>query len=76
MTHSDQKAEKDEEHRQNMKYDSSTGKLYEELGCSNNNTTGSAPMDTLTSSQPSTSSTTSSSTGMAQTQQVVEIFNS
>jgi hypothetical protein len=30
-------SEKEEERRQNMKYDSSTGKMYEELGCTNNN---------------------------------------
>ncbi len=63
-----------------MKYDSSTGKMYEELGCTNNNGatgtsggggggggTGGTPMDTLT---PSTSSTTSSSSGMTQSQQM------
>jgi hypothetical protein len=50
----DPKLDKDEERRQNMKYDSSTGKLYEELGCSNNsanaaagsNAGGTVPMDT------------------------------
>ena len=64
-----------------MKYDSSTGKMYEELGCTNNNGaagtggggggggggSGGTPMDTLT---PSTSSTTSSSSGMTQSQQM------
>jgi hypothetical protein len=48
-----------------MKYDSSTGKMYEELGCSTNNNAGSA-MDT--SAAPST--TTTSATGMTQSQQM------
>ena len=55
-----------------MKYDSSTGKMYEELGCTSNNAaaSGSTAMDTLTPTQPSTSSSTPSSSGMTQSQQM------
>ena len=63
----DSKTDKEEERRQNMKYDSSTGKMYEELGCSNNNGAGSA-MDT--SAAPSTTTTSAAAAGMSQSQQM------
>ena len=75
---SNSKSDQEAQRQQNMKYDSSTGKLYEELGCPNNNnassasagaTAGSSSMDTSQSSVVPTTST-STTTGMSQTQQM------